>query len=157
MVRLAGQLADGVITTMAGPRYLEQEVVPILRAAADEADRPTPRVAAHFFVSITKDVEAARRCADALIDDLYAHPMYQRVLQVDGVERFGDVAIVGDETVVAERMDALAEIGVTDLLVSIPVLDGDIGAYERTYQFLAGRASSASDSPARGAGALLSR
>lgn len=142
MVRLAGRLADGVITTMAGPRYLEQEVVPVLRATAEEEGRPAPRVAAHFFVSITSEVEAARRTADALIDDLYAHPMYLRVLRVDGVDRFGDVAIVGDEAIVAERLDALARIGVTDMVASIPVLDGDRGAYERTYRFLADRASS---------------
>lgn len=144
MVELAGRLADGVITTMAGPRYLEQEVVPVLMAAAEQAGRPTPRVAAHFFVSITNEVDAARRCADALIDDLYAHPMYLRVLRVDGVDRFGDVAIVGDEAVVAKRLEALSRIGVSDMVASIPVVEGDPGAYERTYRFLADRAASTS-------------
>lgn len=148
MVELAGRLADGVITTMAGPRYLEQEVVPVLRAAAAEAGRPVPRVAAHFFISITREVEAAKRTADALIDDLYAHPMYLRVLRADGVDRFGDVAIIGDEGVVAERLEALSHIGITDFLASIPVLDGDPGAYERTYRYLADRAASTS-SPER--------
>ena len=141
MVQLAGRLADGVITTMAGPRYLEHEVVPVLHAAARTAGRPAPRVAAHFFVSITSEVEAAKRSADTLIDDLYAHPMYLRVLGVDGVDRFGDVAIVGDERVVAASLDALTRIGVTDMVASIPVLRDDPGAYERTYRYLADRAA----------------
>ena len=144
MVLLAGRLADGVVTTMAGPRFLEREVVPILRGAAEAAGRRTPRVAAHFFVSITKEVGEARRTVNELMADLHEHPMYQRVLRADGVERVGDVAIIGDVGFVADRLNVLASIGVTDLMASIPFVDGDAAAYERTYTLLAERASSTS-------------
>jgi len=144
MVRLAGGLADGVATIMAGPRFLEREVVPVLRHAAGASGRQAPRVAAHFFVSLTTEIEEARRYANGMMADLHEHPMYQRVLKVDGVERVGDVSIIGDPDMVADRLDGLASIGVTDLMASIPVLDGDVAAYERTYRFLADRALLAS-------------
>src|SRR4051794_33586601 len=46
MLRLAGELADGTVTWMAGPRTLAEHVVPAIGAAAAAAERPAPRVVA---------------------------------------------------------------------------------------------------------------
>ena len=48
MLKLAGTLADGTVTWMTGPATLESHTVPTINAAASEAGKPPPRVAAAF-------------------------------------------------------------------------------------------------------------
>jgi 5,10-methylenetetrahydromethanopterin reductase len=66
MVRAAGELADGVVTWLAGPRTLSGTIVPLLAKAAADAGRPAPRVVAAMPVAVTDDVEAARAVADVV-------------------------------------------------------------------------------------------
>src|SRR5947209_1872177 len=44
MLALAGRLADGTITWCTGPRTLEDQIVPLVTKAAQDAGRPDPRV-----------------------------------------------------------------------------------------------------------------
>lgn len=133
MLELAGGLADGTITWMAGPRTLATHVVPRLRAAAEAAGRPVPVVGAGFPVCVTDDPGAARANAARVYAVYGTLPSYRAMLDREGVGGPGDVAIVGDEARVAEQLEALRAIGVTELVASI------FGAPEdraRTYAFL---------------------
>ena len=62
MVQAAGELADGVVTWLAGPRSLGEHIIPRLRAAA--AGRPAPRIVAALPVAVCPDSGVALRAAD---------------------------------------------------------------------------------------------
>jgi F420-dependent oxidoreductase-like protein len=114
MLKLAGSLADGTATWMTGPATLESHIIPSIQAAAAEAGRDTPRVAAAFPVSVTADPDEARELA-ARVFSIYGQlPSYKAMLDREGAAGPGDVALVGDETAVADQIRHLADIGVTD-------------------------------------------
>ncbi|MGW4526288.1 TIGR03564 family F420-dependent LLM class oxidoreductase [Amycolatopsis sp. NPDC004378] len=107
--RLAGELADGVITTWAGPRAIGEFVVPALGA-----DR---RVVSGQLICVTSEVDERR----AWVEDTYgaaaAVPAYRAVLDRDGYERASDSAIIGDEESVRRQVKSLEDAGATELLV----------------------------------------
>ena len=114
MLRLAGSLADGTATWMTGPATLESHIIPSISAAATEAGKPPPRIAAAFPVSVTADPDGARELAARLFAIYGQLPSYRAMLDREGAEGPADLAIVGDETVVADYIRGLAAIGVTD-------------------------------------------
>src|SRR3989449_9954511 len=63
MLRLAGEMADGTITWMAGPKTLETHIVPRITKAAKQAGRPDPRVVVGLPVAVTDDPAGARERA----------------------------------------------------------------------------------------------
>jgi F420-dependent oxidoreductase-like protein len=141
MLQLAGELADGTITSWTGPRTLRDHVVPTIRAAADAAGRPSPRIAAVFQVCVTDDVERAR---DAVHQWFLFHgkaPSYEAMLEREGVGTAADVAIIGDESSVRARLEELAAIGVTDLAAGEVTVPGDDDPL-RTRRLLASLANS---------------
>ena len=68
MLQLAGRLAEGTITWMAGVKTFASHVVPHLQAAAREAERPAPRVCAGLPIAVTDDVTGAREAAGRLFE-----------------------------------------------------------------------------------------
>mgnify|MGYP003843356553 FL=1 len=65
-------------------------------------------------VCVTKDREAAlARAAQVFV--VYGHlPSYRAMLDKEGAAGPADIAIIGNASEVAERISALADIGVTD-------------------------------------------
>src|ERR1700729_664711 len=99
MLRLAGQRAEGTILWMTGPATVRDYVVPGITAAARAAGRPAPRVVCQLPVWVTDDAAASRAMLDR-----------------EGAEGPGDVAITGPEESVAAQIAALADAGVTDFV-----------------------------------------
>lgn len=140
MLRLAGELADGAMTWMAGLRTLEGHVVPTLGRAAQDAGRPDPRVLASVPTMLTgsadADLDAGRDRADLEFGAYGRLPAYRAVLAREGVTRVADVALVGDERALAAGIARLHDAGVTDLQVT-PF--GDADTIDRTVEFVASR------------------
>lgn len=115
MLRLTGRLADGTITWMTGPATLAEHTVPTLKSAAAEAGRPEAfRVVAGFPVCVSDDPDAARERA-AQVFAIYGQlPSYRAMLDREGASGPADVALVGDEKEVGDRIRRLADAGVTD-------------------------------------------
>ncbi|MCZ7527858.1 MAG: LLM class F420-dependent oxidoreductase [Acidimicrobiia bacterium] len=114
MLALTGEMADGTVTWMTGPRTLESHTVPAITASAERAGRPAPRVAAGFPVCVSDDPDAARDRAARIYRAYGALPSYRAMLDREGVEGPGDVAVVGDEAEVERQIRHLADVGVTD-------------------------------------------
>jgi len=114
MLRLAGERTAGTVTWLAGPRTIDQHIVPSLQAAAN--GRPAPRVVAGFPVCVTSDPTRARRRAARLLRGYGQLPSYRTLLDREGAADPGDVAIVGDEASVREQLRRLAAAGATDLM-----------------------------------------
>jgi F420-dependent oxidoreductase-like protein len=124
MLKLAGQLADGTVTWMTGRATIASHIVPSITKAAEDAGRPAPRVAAALPVSVTSDVDRAREAADRTFAIYGQLPSYRAMLDREGAEGPGQVAIVGDEDSVANQILAIAEAGATDFN-AVPVGTSD--------------------------------
>lgn len=137
MLKLAGTMADGTITWMGGPKYLEQTAVPLITKAAHEAGRPTPRVVAGFPVAVTNRPESARAAAVTTFGMYSSLPAYRAILDIEGAPDAAGASIIGDEAEVRRQLRHLAEVGVTDLNAApFPIAD-DPAALQRTLGFLA--------------------
>lgn len=132
MLKLAGTVADGTVLWMTGRKTVAEHIVPTITAAAKEAGRPAPRVVCTLPVCVTDDPEAARAKADEIFVMYGQLPSYRAMLDREGVENPGGVAVVGDEDAVRAQIDALAQAGVTDFVAAV------YGDRERARKLLIG-------------------
>jgi 5,10-methylenetetrahydromethanopterin reductase len=112
MVQTAGELADGVVTWLAGPRSLGEHIIPRLHAAA--GSRPAPRVVAALPVAVCADADLARRNADEVLTRYAGLEIYHRQFEREGVSSPGGLAITGTEAAVENQLRQLADLGVTE-------------------------------------------
>ncbi|WP_327091664.1 TIGR03564 family F420-dependent LLM class oxidoreductase [Nonomuraea sp. NBC_01738] len=118
MLQLAGAMADGTVLWMTGPKTVADHIVPAVTAAAAEAGRPAPRVVCALPVCVTDDPDAARARAEEVFAVYGRLPSYRAMLDREGAEGPGGVAIVGDEDSVLAQIQGLAKAGVTDFVAS---------------------------------------
>jgi F420-dependent oxidoreductase-like protein len=118
MLRLAGQRTDGTVLWMTGPATVRDYVVPAIREAAQAAGRPSPRVVCALPVCVTDDADGARARANRVFAIYGQLPSYRAMLDKEGAEQPGDIALAGDEDTVAAQIGALAEAGVTDFVAA---------------------------------------
>ena len=114
MLRVTAAMADGTLTWCTGPATLRDHTVPTLRAAAEAAGRPDQRVIAALPVCVTDDKDAALVRAAAIFQMYGYLPSYRAMLDMEGAAGPADIAIVGSEAEVGDRVRALADVGVTD-------------------------------------------
>lgn len=117
-LKVAGRLADGTSLAWVGPRTIREHIAPGIRAAADEAGRPAPRIIATLPVCVTDDAAAIRERAARDFADYVALPSYQAMFAREGVSGPGDLVITGSEAEVTEQLAQLADAGVTDFAAS---------------------------------------
>jgi 5,10-methylenetetrahydromethanopterin reductase len=137
MLALCGELCDGTLTWMAGPRYLADTVRPALAEAASAAGRPTPRVVASMPVCVTDHPGKAREFAAKQFAVYGTLPVYRACLDAEGVAGPEDLALVGGESEVRDGLARLAEAGATDFYAAM-FPDGTGADTSRSYDLLAG-------------------
>jgi F420-dependent oxidoreductase-like protein len=118
MLKLAGSVADGTITWMTGTETVASHIVPSIRAAAQAAGRPEPRVMVSVPVVVTADPEGAVERINAALAIYPNLPSYKAMLDKEGAQSPADVAFIGDEETVAASIEKLAAAGATDLLAA---------------------------------------
>jgi 5,10-methylenetetrahydromethanopterin reductase len=131
MLRVTGRRTDGTILWMVGERTIARHIAPTLNDAAAAADRPSPRILCGLPMCVTSDAPGVRARAArmfALYGDL---PSYRAMLDREGVESPADVALIGDEDVVGERISALKDAGATDFAPVEFASDADEAARTR--------------------------
>jgi F420-dependent oxidoreductase-like protein len=119
MLALAGGVADGTITWCTGPVTLEEQVVPLLQAAAGQAGRAAPRVVVALPTIVTDDEARGRVAAGEQLAGYGDLPVYRAVLDAEGVDGPADVSVVGDERAVTAHLERLRSVGMTDF-IAIP-------------------------------------
>jgi F420-dependent oxidoreductase-like protein len=140
MLDLAGGMADGTVTFMTGPKTLENHVVPRIRAAAEQAGRSEPMIAAAMSVTVTDDVADARARVESRYATVATLPSYRTMLEREGSASPADIALIGDEDAVREQIRHLADIGITDLVVTVNAIDDEV---RRTRELLSAVATEA--------------
>jgi F420-dependent oxidoreductase-like protein len=118
MLRLAGEVADGTLLWMTGPKTVASHVAPRINKAASEAGRAAPQIVAALPIAVTNDVDAAKQEAAKTFEIYGGLPSYRAMLDAEGAAGPADVAIVGDESAVAAGVQALADAGVTEFNAS---------------------------------------
>ena len=137
MLQIAGRSANGTILWMTGPRTIEEHIAPKLRAAAQEAGRPEPRIVAGCHVLLTNDPEGeGERLRKGM--ELYGTlPSYRAMIEKEGVGHPSELALLGDEQALDAALDRLRRVGVTDL--EAVVMRADDGSDTRTLDYLESR------------------
>ncbi|HEY1699663.1 MAG TPA: TIGR03564 family F420-dependent LLM class oxidoreductase [Trebonia sp.] len=117
-LRLTGELADGTLPFLAGPRTLETFIIPAIADAARAAGRPAPRIVVQLAGIVTSDTEAVRAALRDQMAFLLTVPSYQAVLEREGVAHPADLAVVGDEETLAAAISRYVDAGATEISVS---------------------------------------
>ncbi len=134
MLRHAGTLADGTILWMTGPETIASHIAPKIRAAAEAAGRPAPRIVAGLPIALTDDPASARQWVDQHLTIYGTLPSYRAMLDKEGAEGPGDIALIGDESTLDASLERLRSAGVTDLDAAILPVDPEADA--RTLDYL---------------------
>ena len=133
LLRLTGELADGTVTWMVGPKTLEQHIVPTITAAADAAGRPAPRIVVGVTVCVTHAIGAARDRHGPMFHTYQNIPSYRAMLDREGASAV-DLAIIGDEESVATQLARLADLGATEIVAT--GVFGSPQEQDRTWKLL---------------------
>ncbi|GAB2765310.1 TIGR03564 family F420-dependent LLM class oxidoreductase [Amycolatopsis magusensis] len=134
-LRAAGELADGTLPFLAGPKALANHIVPAISKAAEAAGRPAPRIVAALPAVVTDDLETARRRVAEQTGFYDTIPSYQRIVALSGASKAADLAVVGDEELVAAEIRRYFDAGATEVVVTQSDLVGTTDQL-RTWRLL---------------------
>ncbi|WP_017240837.1 TIGR03564 family F420-dependent LLM class oxidoreductase [Streptomyces sp. SS] len=134
-LRVSGELADGILPFLAGPRALAEHIVPAVTAAATAAGRPAPRIVALVPGVVTADAEAVREKAHEALALYEGIPSYRRAIELSGAPRAAGLAVIGDEETVAEEVRRYREAGATEVVFTATELNGEEDR-RRTWKLL---------------------
>ena len=116
MLRLAGELADGVMLWLCSPTYIRDVVVPEVRAGRERAGKSLDGfdVVAAVPVALTDDVDAARASMRQDLIPYASLPFYRAMLERSG---FGAEIAAFDEGMQAGDVDR-AKAGLSDAMLA---------------------------------------
>ena len=142
MLRLAGEHASGTILWLADERAIAEHIAPRITKAAAAAGRPAPRIVAGVPIVLCArdEVDGARAWANRLLGHAEFSPNYERLLEHGDAKDVGDILAAGDESVIAARMRAFRDAGVTDFAVRVLAFgrdrDARIASRRRTIELV---------------------
>jgi F420-dependent oxidoreductase-like protein len=134
MLELAGRVAAGTITWMAGLRTIKEFTAPAINEAAAAAGRSAPNVVVGLPVCVTDDIDGARARATDLLSKEEQASSYKKLLDREGLSGAGEMCIIGSEASVADQLAAFLEAGATSILAAPTGTSEEI---ERTWELLA--------------------
>lgn len=117
-LQVTGELADGTLPYLAGPRTIGEFIVPTINKAAADAGRPVPKTIAMVPALVTDDVEAGRKLAAETLAFYATIPSYQKVIEREGLDSIADLAAVGDAETVRKHLRRYLDAGATEVALS---------------------------------------
>jgi len=117
-LQATGELADGTLPFIAGPRAIAEFIEPTIAKAAADAGRPKPRVIAFVPVLVTDDVESGRAAAAQELAFYANIPSYRKVIAREGVDSVADLAVVGSAESVTRQLRSYLDAGATHVVLS---------------------------------------
>ena len=90
---------------------------------------------ARAIIVATNNSESAREKVSKVFEIYGTLPSYRAMLDKEGAAGPADIALIGDETELRQKLNTLREIGVTDFN-AVPI-EVEKGTYQRTVDFLA--------------------
>ena len=123
-LRVTGELADGTLPFLAGPKTLSEHIVPVITSAAQQAGRPAPRVVAYLAAVVTSDAGRVRENAERQLAFYDQSPSIQRIIRLEGKQRAAELAVIGDEETVAAAVRRHLDAGATEIVATMTDLGG---------------------------------
>jgi F420-dependent oxidoreductase-like protein len=123
MLDLAGRRVAGTSVGQCGPRTVATYVAPSIRAAAEDAGRPAPRIMALIRICVTDDHGAAFALAQATAQRYRQVPSYAAVQDKEGLADPAELHLIGRWEQVLDGLHAYAEAGVTDYRLEVAAPD----------------------------------
>lgn len=117
-LQVTGELADGTLPYLAGPRTVGEFIVPTITAAAAAVGRPQPKVVAMVPTLVDTDADAARAAAAQRLEFYATIPSYQKVIAREQVSSVADLAAVGTAEQVRAQLQRYLDSGATDVALS---------------------------------------
>ncbi|MEA2408633.1 MAG: hypothetical protein QOE69_2752 [Thermoleophilaceae bacterium] len=108
MLRLAGEVADGVVLWLCNPSYIRDVVVPTVREGREKAGKPAEGfdIVAAVPSAVTDDPDAARESLRGEVQPYFGLPYYRKMLALSGFDP--------DAGPTDEFLDLLGAIGAPD-------------------------------------------
>jgi len=131
-LRVTGELADGTLPFLAGPRTIAEFIEPTVAKAAAEAARPKPQIIAAVPVLVSDDVDAARGFATQRLSFYETIPSYQKVIAREGLASTADLAALGSAESVRRQLQRYLDAGANDVVLS-PLDRQDVAAAEEIW------------------------
>ena len=131
-LRVTGELADGTLPFLAGPRTIAEFIEPTVAKAAAEAARPKPQIIAAVPVLVSDDVDAARGFATQRLSFYETIPSYQTVIAREGLASTADLAALGSAESVRRQLQRYLDAGANDVVLS-PLDRQDVAAAEEIW------------------------
>jgi len=117
-LRVTGELADGTLPYLAGPRTIAEFIEPTIAKAAADAGRLKPRIIAAVPALVSDDVDAARNFAAEQLSFYETIPSYQKVIAREGIASAAELAAVGSAESVRRQLQSYLDAGATDVVLS---------------------------------------
>jgi F420-dependent oxidoreductase-like protein len=117
-LQATGELADGTLPYLAGPRTIAEFIEPTIAKAAADAGRPKPRIIAAVPALVSDDIDAARTFAAEQLSFYETIPSYQKVLAREGIASAAELAAIGSAEAVARQLRRYLDAGATDVVLS---------------------------------------
>ncbi|OBI15375.1 LLM class F420-dependent oxidoreductase [Mycobacterium sp. E2327] len=117
-LQVTGELADGTLPYLAGPRTIAEFIEPVIAKSAADAGRPKPKIIAQVPAVVSDDVDAAKDFAAERLSFYEAIPSYRKVIARERVARAVDIAAVGSAATVKRRLQSYLNAGATDVVVT---------------------------------------
>jgi len=138
MLEVCGQLCDGTLTWMTGPKHLAASIVPALKASSEAASREMPRVVCSLPICVTDNAAGAREAAAKLFQIYGQLPVYRACLDAEGADGPVDVSLIGSEDEVREGLERVRDAGATDFYAAVFPEDGAGASTDRSDELLKG-------------------
>ncbi|MEU4518226.1 TIGR03564 family F420-dependent LLM class oxidoreductase [Amycolatopsis sp. NPDC024027] len=107
---VTGELADGTLPYLAGPRALSERIVPALPDGK--------RIIAAVPAVVTDEPDAVRALAAEQMAFYAQIPSYRKILDAEGVDHPVELALIGDEKTVARGIQRYYDAGATDVVLT---------------------------------------
>jgi F420-dependent oxidoreductase-like protein len=117
-LQVTGELADGTLPYLAGPRTIAEFIEPAIAKSAADAGRQKPRIIAQVPALVSCDVDAAKDFAAEQLYFYEAIPSYQKVIAREGIAGAVDLAAVGSAESVRRQLHRYLDAGATDVVLS---------------------------------------
>jgi F420-dependent oxidoreductase-like protein len=117
-LQVTGELADGTMPYLAGPRTIAEFIEPAIAKSAADAGRQKPKVIAQVPVILSDDVDEGKNFAAERLSFFETIPSYQRVIAREQVASAADLAAVGTAASVSHQLQSYLDAGATDVVLT---------------------------------------
>ncbi len=110
---VTGELADGTLPYLAGPRALSERIVPAIAKAGG-----AKRIIAAVPAVVTHEPDVVRALAAEQLAFYGQIPSYRKILDAEGVDHPVELALIGDEEQVRRGIQRYYDAGATDVVLT---------------------------------------